>query len=116
MAIQVPCPGGHVINVKDKYAGKMGRCPRCGTTLEVPDRQLTDDDVLGLLESDDEDDRPVHQDPFHDEDQESSGISLIDPSSAIHVGPIRECPRCKRKVHVPSNNVCPNCGVYLTYW
>ncbi len=37
MAIRVKCAGcGVVLNVKDEMAGRRGKCPRCGATLEIP--------------------------------------------------------------------------------
>jgi hypothetical protein len=35
MGIAVHCPGGHTLRIKDKYAGKSGKCPRCGAKIRV---------------------------------------------------------------------------------
>lgn len=34
--IKVHCPCGKVLNVKDEYAGKRGKCPSCGATNQIP--------------------------------------------------------------------------------
>jgi hypothetical protein len=36
MAIDVTCPNGHKLQIKEKYAGKSGLCPRCQARIEVP--------------------------------------------------------------------------------
>lgn len=35
MAIEIHCPNGHRIKVKEHLAGRTGRCPTCGTTVRV---------------------------------------------------------------------------------
>jgi hypothetical protein len=45
---------------------------------------------------------------------ESSGISLV--GSTVFTGPIKRCPKCNEKVHVPVNKVCPNCAACFTHW
>lgn len=36
MPITVTCPGGHVLHVEDKYAGRSGKCPKCHSVVHVP--------------------------------------------------------------------------------
>ena len=36
MGIRVTCENGHRFKVKEKYAGKTGRCPNCKARVEVP--------------------------------------------------------------------------------
>jgi hypothetical protein len=39
MPIQFQCPNascGQVLTVKDEYAGRKGRCPSCGTAVDIP--------------------------------------------------------------------------------
>jgi len=120
MSIKVECPGGHTIQVKDKCAGKTGKCPRCGEIVQVPNL-LTDGDIATLL-SDSvgarSGPRPAPPsesvlDAPHEYDE--SGLSLVGLSNQ-HYLPIKQCPRCRKKVHVDRDNVCPNCGAYFTYW
>jgi hypothetical protein len=35
--IQLTCPCGRKLQIKDEYAGQEGQCPSCGRTLEIPD-------------------------------------------------------------------------------
>lgn len=36
MSIRTVCPNGHTLKIKDKYAGKLGRCPICDARVRVP--------------------------------------------------------------------------------
>lgn len=36
MGIEARCPNGHVVRVKDRFAGKKAYCPECGATFRVP--------------------------------------------------------------------------------
>jgi anti-anti-sigma factor len=36
MLIEVRCPNGHLLHVKEKHAGKIGACPRCSAPVRVP--------------------------------------------------------------------------------
>ena len=37
MSIPVRCPGcGNVLNIADSHAGKRGKCPKCGASVQVP--------------------------------------------------------------------------------
>jgi len=112
MSILVHCPGGHSIRIKAKYAGQTGRCPRCGARIEVPSL-LSDNEIDSVL-NDFEEDHSVRYDPGLEKHLESSGISLV--GSKAFSGPIKSCPKCKEKVHVPANNVCPKCAAYFTHW
>jgi len=35
MAIEIHCPNGHRFRVKEQLAGRTGRCPTCGTKLQI---------------------------------------------------------------------------------
>ncbi len=127
MAIRVVCPNGHVLNVKDRFAGRTGLCPRCKARVRVPSpADVTDDDILDILgpppsapapQSEPEEEPAdtsaiaseeyVHQDPRH---AEESGISLLG-SSIIRRG--KTCPHCGRKTSF-SFKWCPGCGTPLS--
>jgi anti-anti-sigma factor len=36
MPIEVRCPNGHVLHVREKHAGRIGACPRCSEPIRVP--------------------------------------------------------------------------------
>jgi hypothetical protein len=126
MAIELECPNGHQLKVKDRYAGQTGLCPRCKARVRVPSPgDVTDDDILDILgppppapepEPEPEDEHPstaaiasddyVHQDPRH---TDGSGISLLG-SSIIRGQKI--CPACGRKASF-TFKWCPSCGTPL---
>ena len=36
MGIRFSCSNGHKLNVKDELAGRRGRCPECGVSVQIP--------------------------------------------------------------------------------
>jgi len=38
MGIKFRCPNGHKLNVKSFLAGKRGVCPKCGTSVRIPEQ------------------------------------------------------------------------------
>ncbi|MBX7166339.1 MAG: zinc ribbon domain-containing protein [Pirellulales bacterium] len=116
MSIQVTCPNGHVLKVKDKYAGQTGLCPRCQARIYVPEpaaAPLSEDaivDLLGPPSRVDLDAMPVHQESRHLSD---SGDSLMGGSSVHAGGPSRECPKCRKHV-AATYRICPHCWTYFS--
>lgn len=52
MSIKVTCPNGHALKVKDEFAGRTGRCPRCKVKVQVPapvPDDFNDDSIMDLL-------------------------------------------------------------------
>jgi hypothetical protein len=54
MGIMAKCANGHVLRVKDEFAGKSGLCPHCRARVFVPmpireKSRISDDEILGLL-------------------------------------------------------------------
>ena len=52
MAIRVVCPQGHVLQVRDDLAGKVGRCPICKTLVRIPLAAIDDfpeDAIMHIL-------------------------------------------------------------------
>ena len=115
MSIDVLCRNGHTLKVKDKYAGKTGRCPHCQMPVQVPQAataaQLTDDDILSMVgPPSGVDDLPVHQETHHHD--EGSGLSLLGGSS-IHKRLTKTCLKCKREVNMRLD-ICPHCHMYFS--
>ena len=55
MGIKFRCPNGHKLNVKSFLAGKRGVCPKCGTSVRIPERsQDTAPDDQGDAEEGDD--------------------------------------------------------------
>lgn len=121
MSIRFTCPNGHELNVKDKYAGLTGLCPKCQVRVlvPVPAGKLTDDAVVGFLGPPpvaDDDGLPVHQDAAH------RGESATDPGSSSGtslrgLSPLNRgmkiCPKCRREVRA-AYDICPHCRTYFS--
>jgi RNA polymerase subunit RPABC4/transcription elongation factor Spt4 len=128
MSIQVTCPNGHVLRLKESFAGKTGYCPHCRAKVYVPaGNGFSEDDVINVLgppppmpidepetEDEDEEERYVFQDPEHTWSEGASGIGLAG-SSILRHGKV--CPAC-HAVTSFSFSICPRCGtpLPLTSW
>jgi len=116
MSIEVTCPNGHTLKVKDKYAGQTGLCPRCQARILVPEPAkagMTEEaivDLLGPPSRDDLQNLPVHQDPRHLGDSSDPSMS---GSSILSASPTRECPKCRRQVKA-TYRICPHCSTYFS--
>ncbi len=119
MAIQVTCPNGHILHVKNKYAGKSGLCPHCHARVQVPTREsVLDDYVLEVIGpprvpkpdkyANDEHEH-VHQEPRHAASQEDSGLSLLDSSVVRRK---KFCSNCREFCSFAFSH-CPRCGTHL---
>ena len=107
MSIRVVCPNGHVMKIKDKYAGKKGFCPVCKARVEVPVPEndlFSEESIMDVL-------RP-HE----------SGLSLDalnqEPDSAGSWSgkkkdvDVRVCAKCYKEIPVDAY-VCPFCKTYV---
>lgn len=108
MAIQVICPNGHALRVKDKYSGQSGLCPRCHARMRVP-KVLTDDEIVDLMGPVDP---KCKSDLGHDEvhppkkEKQASGVSLLGSSIIRHK---KVCPDCAY-MYPTWYATCPNCA------
>ncbi len=115
MAIEVTCPNGHVLKVKDKYAGKTGCCPHCNSRVDVPEpAKVSEDDILEFVgpakpAGMDDDDEHVYQDPAEEVSSANSGASLLGSSAIRHM---KACSVCGEKVPVWHAS-CPQCDTYF---
>lgn len=119
MAITVTCSNGHLLRIKDKYAGKSGLCSYCHVRIEVPaNERAFEDEVLTIVGPPRKAPPPdIPEDSIHDgasvlagdEAKEESGVSLVG-SSLLHRRKV--CPQCR---HIASFafTVCPRCGTPL---
>ena len=121
MSIRFTCPNGHELNVKDKYAGMTGLCPKCQVhvLVPVPAGKLTDDaivDLLGPPAAMEDDALPVHQDAKHHSgvttDAGSSSGSSLRGLSPLNRG-MKVCPKCRREVRAVYD-ICPHCRTYFS--
>jgi hypothetical protein len=115
MSIRVECPNGHTLRVKDKYAGKSGRCPQCHARVYVPAKSLSEAEILkivnvGHAESHPHDDHSsIHHEPLRDANPEDSGRSLLNSSVLRHT---RVCPSCNEKFPLWYAS-CSHCGKFF---
>jgi hypothetical protein len=130
MVIIVCCRNGHVLRVKDEYAGKTGFCPHCRCKVEVPpsapetgERGMSEEEVLAALgtprqraglafdqPAPKDASRPleedVREDSVHDSEESESGISLLGSATAR---PQQRCAKCGHVMSVAFMH-CPRCG------
>jgi anti-sigma B factor antagonist len=99
MSICVRCPNGHVVRVKEEYAGKNGLCPHCRAKMHVPLLERPSGELRATGEF-------VHQDPHHNRAVSVSATPF----------PTRKKPRlCIGCGNIVSQSfaVCPRCGTRL---
>jgi hypothetical protein len=113
MSIQFKCPNGHLLKVKDKYAGQTGLCPHCQARVlvPVPPPPMTDDAIADFIGPPPVDDRPVHQEIPSGDPAGMSGSSLLQAGMAARETKV--CPKCKREVRV-CYTLCPHCQTYFS--
>jgi hypothetical protein len=110
MSIEVTCPNGHRLKVKDSMAGVTGRCPVCKGVVQVPKPdppELSEDNILDFLGPSPTTDRSL-TDTIHD-----FGDSVIMRGSAIHRTPRKVCVKCNRDIPALIH-ICPFCHTYQT--
>jgi hypothetical protein len=113
MSIEVKCPKGHVLKVKNSMAGKTGLCPLCKgqvyVYVPIPEKKpsLSEDIILDYI-------GPSQPSPSS---IGGSGIDLDEaaphrPDKAHHETPWKSCVKCNKDI--PSQtHICPYCHTYL---
>lgn len=98
MAIHVLCRNGHYLRIKEKYAGKTGRCPHCMERIYVPtvDESQAMMDLMGMEEA------SIHEDAPRDDE----GDSIV--GSPLLAGK-KVCLFCGEMLTAAFEN-CPECG------
>ena len=113
MPIEIVCPNGHTLKVKDSLAGKMGLCPVCKTQVAVPrvsqpaSSELTEDAILGII-------GPYAPDPSRVQTpiEEPTAARKSDAVHEGHVPPKKSCAKCNAEIPAESQ-ICPFCRTYL---
>jgi hypothetical protein len=104
MGIEITCPNGHQLRIKEKYAGKAGLCPKCRAAIHVPALVPSSiDDLIDLVPrppvkhvaafdpaADDNDDDPMPAHTAHSPSR--AGDSLLSSSSLVKHHKV--CPKC----------------------
>lgn len=115
MWIQLDCPNGHPVKVDAKFAGRMGRCPACGSRIRIPEaatHDATEDAILDLLGTSATATLPVHQEARRaDSGASGTSSSLLNGSTLLHQA-MKICAACKRKVST-RYQICPHCRTYM---
>ena len=111
MPIEVDCPNGHHLKIKDKYAGQTGLCPKCQARVLVPAAAgVNEDEVLDWMGPPPaNDDMAVHQESRQTDGEE--GGSLLG-SSILRRG-TKTCKKCRKTVP-QGYKLCPHCQTYFT--
>lgn len=112
MSIEVKCPNGHQLKVKDSMAGVTGRCPLCKAVVQVPKPEppkgISEDAILDFLGPSPTLDDKSLSDTIHD-----FGDSSIMRGSGIHRTPRKTCTKCNRDIPALIH-ICPYCHTYLS--
>jgi hypothetical protein len=113
MSIEVRCPSGHKLKVKDSMAGVTGRCPICKAVVivpipEPPSALLSEDAIMDILGNSTSVTEKSAADTIHD-----FGDSVIMRDSGIHNTPRKLCEKCN--LDIPAAiHICPHCHTYLS--
>lgn len=93
--ISVQCPGcGHRLKVKQEYAGRRGKCPKCKGSVAIPDIPTSSDSL------------PVPATP-----QVIQPVSVPTPVP-VPVPETAECPFCAEPIQATAKK-CKHCGEFL---
>ena len=82
MAIAVVCPKGHKLTCPDERAGKTGKCPKCGTSFEIPEANGKPAEVAASAPDADADDA-VDQGSGSGKSGRASSAGQIDRKSVV---------------------------------
>jgi hypothetical protein len=112
MSIEVTCPQGHRLRLKDSMAGKKGLCPLCKAPVQVPKREerrsLSEEAILDILGPSDGSSSQVLS--FKELQEFEQGGSRVEEGH--HPTPHKVCTKCYREI--PSAiHICPFCHTYI---
>lgn len=105
MAIRVVCPQGHVLEVRDDLAGKVGRCPVCKSLVQVPVADdFPEDAIMHILGTPSP--RPRRDSGGGDDSPTQSR------ADRGHGPPKKSCAKCNREIE-SGTHICPFCHTYI---
>ena len=108
MLIEVRCPNGHLLHVKEKHAGKTGACPRCSAPVRVPPLPRSSaTDGLGISAAQQSSEDALLHHLKQDTKSTSSDSSSSSFFSLTTKG--KTCLECGNVVSV-SFSICSRCG------
>ncbi|QDU87032.1 hypothetical protein Pla175_03860 [Pirellulimonas nuda] len=114
MGIRVECPNGHVLNIKEKYAGKKGLCPKCPGQVFVHVPDVTE--VIQRAVDESEQRTSAAGSSVFDEAMGNSEAGDSGSASLLSGSVIRHHIRCECGSNVPMWYAkCPTCGRFLEH-
>jgi hypothetical protein len=105
MSIQCVCQNGHVLKVKNSFAGTSGLCPMCKARVDVPHAKpepvMSEETILSIVGTS----RPPSG-------ATAGQLGAVDPSSQSGIGLRKNCDRCNKEVSAGAH-ICPYCHTYI---
>jgi hypothetical protein len=111
MSIQVVCPNGHSLKVKQELAGKTGLCPLCKARVLIPrpvDAALSEDAILGFLGGR----RPAMAHSLSAQGGSAPATKVASSPQDAQSPPKKACSKCNREIAV-GIHICPYCHTYI---
>jgi hypothetical protein len=112
MAIEVTCPRGHRLRVKESFAGKKGLCPVCKTPVTVPKPQridVSEEDILDFIGPSTSGVLGRALTPEEIQELEQGGSQIM---HGAHSTPHKICSKCNQEISAVSH-ICPFCRTYI---
>jgi len=110
MSIRVNCPNGHILNVKDRLAGKVGLCPMCKAKVQVPELQretVSEDAIMGILGP-----QSAAVGQFSGGRGADPAEPSRTPSGDKNSPPKKSCHKCNEEIEA-GIHICPHCHTYI---
>jgi hypothetical protein len=104
MSIRCVCENGHVLKVKESFAGTFGLCPTCRGRVNVPrptEPAMSEDTIMTILGNGSPSTKVA-----------SDRFDPSDPGSQSGIGLKKTCERCNKEVSTGSH-ICPYCRTYI---
>ena len=108
MSIRCVCQNGHVLSVKESFAGASGLCPTCRARVDVPRLRapaMSEDTILDIVGK---------QHPSASAMPEHFDSAVATSQSGIlgQGGLRKTCERCNKEISAGSH-ICPYCHTYI---
>jgi hypothetical protein len=104
MSIRCVCQNGHVLKVKESFAGSTGLCPMCKARVDVPRRPepaMSEDTILSIVGAD----RPPPG-------AVPGRLNLGEAGSQSGIALRKNCDKCNKEVSAGAH-ICPFCHTYI---
>jgi hypothetical protein len=113
MAIRCICPNGHVLKVKESFAGTIGLCPVCRAKVKVPtlcNQKVSEEAVMAMLGPCEikENVAAALKDEEEQKILEANLRSGIFGRGTI----VKNCSRCNEEISADTH-ICPHCHTYV---